>query len=79
MIEIIKETENWAELKVNGGELYLRRSLDSNWEFNFYERNQVDYSGCFLHTARLANRYFAGRKFDTPNEAAKAVVKFVRA
>jgi hypothetical protein len=77
----MNDTETWAFRSVEGGELYLRRQPGSRWEVNFYERSQVignpAFVERFLQAARLAGHYFAGRKFETPDEAAKAVAERV--
>jgi hypothetical protein len=71
------DTENWAMRIVEGGQLFVRRQPGSRWYINFYERLWTTGNplcgGALLQCGRLADHYFRGRTFDSPDEAADAV------
>lgn len=79
----MSDTETWAMRIVEGGELYLRRSPDFRWEVNFYERSWISGNpfsdGLFLHSDRLADHYFRGQTFGSPDEAAEIIRRLVTA
>lgn len=64
------------------GELYLRRKPGAGWEASFYER-VVNASTAvmdgLLCSERLADHYFRGQTFKSPDEAAVAVRRVVAA
>lgn len=77
------DTETSAMRTVEGGELFVRRHPGMRWEINFYERTWDSGDpfdcGLFLHSARLADHYFRGVTFATPDDAAEAVRQLVAA
>ena len=76
----MKDTNTWAMRMVAGGKLYVRRAQGAGWEVNFYERvinAPTALIDGFLCSERLADHYFRGRTFESPDEAAEAVWRLV--
>lgn len=76
----MNDTETSAMREVEGGELYLRRCPGARWEVNFYERivnASTTLTEGVLRSARLADHYFRGQTFASPDDAAAAVKRLV--
>jgi hypothetical protein len=72
----MNDTAMSAVRPVEGGELYLYRRPDAKWGVRFYERvvnGATALMDRVLRSERLADHYFRGQTFESPDEAAEAV------